>query len=69
MMKNQFQTMIENLNEWTHSTPPNLDATKLDNFELMTHLYQILKGGDELPQPQKDQFRAVYWEIYDRFTR
>ena len=62
-----LEQLINEANTWTHTSPTPTEISTLDRFGLITRLYQILKGGDTMPEPQQSQFREVYWEIYDRF--
>jgi len=64
------KTVAEELTKAVESTQlvdiSNIE--KFDNLELLQLLYGTLDGGDTMPSQQRNRFRALYWEIFDRLV-
>jgi len=64
------QTLAEELDKTL--TPINLkDINNMDqynNCDLMQLLYGCVDGADNMPKPQRERFRKIYWEIFNRFA-
>jgi len=64
------KTVAEELTKAVESTQlvdiSNIE--KFDNLELLQLLYGTLNGGDTMPSQQRNRFRALYWEIFDRLV-
>ena len=64
------QTLAEEL---TKSLTPinlkNIDSMdQYTNLDLMQLLYGCVDGADNMPKVQRERFRKIYWEIFDRFA-
>lgn len=61
-----IRSTMNKVDDIVHNHTRTKSIDQLDNFELMQELYYCVKGGDDMPSDTRDEFRLLYWELYDR---
>lgn len=64
------QTLAEELDKTLTSNNLKDIASmdQYDNCDLMQLLYGCVDGADNMPKIQRERFRKIYWEIFNRFA-